>query len=100
MEDIPEWQPASMLVEEVMTRDVFTVQKDDIIQLVTDMMDEAAIMARYTKLLSLAGFPQTLQEMDELNGLTSRCCAELGKLEVTKNKFKENQKKFFPYQAP
>ncbi|NNC95080.1 MAG: CBS domain-containing protein [Chitinophagales bacterium] len=39
LDDIPEWIPSSMLVEEVMTRDLFTVQKDDILQLVTDMMN-------------------------------------------------------------
>jgi CBS domain-containing protein/gamma-glutamylcysteine synthetase len=37
--EIPYWEPSSILVEEFMTRDIFTVRKDDIIELAIDMMD-------------------------------------------------------------
>lgn len=36
---IKKWEPASMLVEEFMTTDLFTVQQDDIPELVADIMD-------------------------------------------------------------
>jgi CBS domain-containing protein len=38
-DDVVSWQPDSILVEEFMTTDVFTVQKDDILELVAEMMD-------------------------------------------------------------
>ena len=37
--DMKHWHPAGMLVEEFMTTDIFTVHKDDIPELVSDMMD-------------------------------------------------------------
>ena len=37
--DMKHWHPAGMLVEEFMTTDIFTVHKDDIPELVCDMMD-------------------------------------------------------------
>lgn len=37
-DDLEMWQPHSLLVEEFMTTDLFTVQKDDIIELVANMM--------------------------------------------------------------
>ena len=46
MEDIIEWHPASLIVEEFMTTDLFTVHQDDILELVADIMDWQNI--RYT----------------------------------------------------
>ena len=37
--DIEAWHPTSLLVEEVMTTDLFTVRADDILELVSEMMD-------------------------------------------------------------
>ncbi len=39
MEDLDHWQPSSLIVEEFMTTDLFTVQKDDILEFVADLMD-------------------------------------------------------------
>ncbi|MDX1638927.1 MAG: CBS domain-containing protein, partial [Balneolaceae bacterium] len=39
MEDLEHWQPTSLLVEEFMTTDLFTVQKDDIIEFTADLID-------------------------------------------------------------
>ena len=39
LNDLKEYRPAGILVEEFMTTDLFTVQKDDIIELVAEMMD-------------------------------------------------------------
>ena len=39
IDDILKWHPASILVEEFMTTDLFTVSKLDILELVADMMD-------------------------------------------------------------
>jgi CBS domain-containing protein/gamma-glutamylcysteine synthetase len=39
MDDIAEYEPSSMLVEEFMTTDLFTVNKDDLPDLSADMMD-------------------------------------------------------------
>ncbi len=39
LEDLEKYEPYNLLVEEFMGTDLFTVQKDDIIELVTDMMD-------------------------------------------------------------
>jgi len=36
---IDNWNPRSLIVEEFMTTDIFTVQKDDIIELAAEMMD-------------------------------------------------------------
>jgi len=38
-DDVLEWSPATLLIEEFMTRDVFTVSKDDIPELVANIMD-------------------------------------------------------------
>ena len=38
-DDLADWQPASLLVEEFMTTDIFTVHKDDIPELAADIMD-------------------------------------------------------------
>ncbi|MEO1051820.1 MAG: glutamate-cysteine ligase family protein [Bacteroidota bacterium] len=46
LEDISNWHPSSILVEEFMTTDLFTVHKEDIPELVADMMDWQRI--RYT----------------------------------------------------
>ena len=37
--EMENWQPASIKVEEFMTTDLFTVQKDDLIELVAEIMD-------------------------------------------------------------
>ncbi len=39
LKDLEEYQPSKIKVEEFMETDLFTVQKDDIIELVTEMMD-------------------------------------------------------------
>ena len=39
MEDLEHWQPSSLIVEEFMTTDLFTVQKDDILEFVADLID-------------------------------------------------------------
>lgn len=38
-DDMESWQPSSLLVEEFMTTDLFTVQKDDILELVANLID-------------------------------------------------------------
>lgn len=39
MEDMDAWRPSTLLVEEFMTTDLFTVQKDDILELVAHLID-------------------------------------------------------------
>ncbi len=39
MEDLEHWEPSSLIVEEFMTTDLFTVQKDDILEFVSDLID-------------------------------------------------------------
>jgi CBS domain-containing protein/gamma-glutamylcysteine synthetase len=39
MEDLEHWKPSSLIVEEFMTTDLFTVQKDDILEFVANLMD-------------------------------------------------------------
>lgn len=39
VKDLAGWKPASLSVEEFMTTDLFTVRKDDIVELVAEMMD-------------------------------------------------------------
>jgi CBS domain-containing protein/gamma-glutamylcysteine synthetase len=39
LDDIGDWQPTHMIVEEFMDTDLFTVHQDDIVELVADMMD-------------------------------------------------------------
>lgn len=39
LHDMEMWQPSSLLVEEFMTTDLFTVQRDDIIELVANLID-------------------------------------------------------------
>ncbi|WP_340105516.1 CBS domain-containing protein [Rhodohalobacter sp. 8-1] len=39
LSDMEMWQPSSLLVEEFMTTDLFTVQRDDIIELVANLID-------------------------------------------------------------
>jgi len=39
MDDLKHWKPSSLIVEEFMTTDLFTVQKDDILEFVADLMD-------------------------------------------------------------
>ena len=46
MEEIMDWNPSTLIVEEFMTTDLFTVHKDDILELVADIMDWQNI--RYT----------------------------------------------------
>lgn len=43
MKDLPHWHPAQLLVEEVMKTDVLSVQPDDIVEFVADMMDWAKL---------------------------------------------------------
>ncbi|TVQ66583.1 MAG: CBS domain-containing protein [Balneolaceae bacterium] len=38
-DDLEMWQPSTLLVEEFMTTDLFTVQKDDIIELVANLLE-------------------------------------------------------------
>lgn len=39
LDDMEMWQPSSLLVEEFMTTDLFTVQKDDILELVANLIN-------------------------------------------------------------
>lgn len=39
VDDLEKWQPSSLLVEEFMTTDLFTVQKDDIVELVANLFE-------------------------------------------------------------
>jgi CBS domain-containing protein len=39
MEDLEHWEPSKLIVEEFMTTDLFTVQKDDILEFVANLMD-------------------------------------------------------------
>ncbi len=39
MDDLEHWQPTRLLVEEFMTTDLFTVQKDDIVEFTADLID-------------------------------------------------------------
>jgi len=39
LDDMEMWQPSSLLVEEFMTTDLFTVQKDDIVELVANLFE-------------------------------------------------------------
>jgi CBS domain-containing protein len=39
LKDISDWVPTNLIVEEFMDTDLFTVHKDDIVELVADMMD-------------------------------------------------------------
>jgi CBS domain-containing protein len=39
VDDMENWQPHTLLVEEFMTTDLFTVQKDDILELVANLID-------------------------------------------------------------
>lgn len=39
IEDLEHWQPSSLIVEEFMTTDLFTVQKDDILEFVANLVD-------------------------------------------------------------
>jgi len=39
IEDYEKWRPSSLLVEEFMTTDLFTAQKDDIVELVANLLD-------------------------------------------------------------
>ncbi len=43
LNDLPHWKPSDLLVEEVMQTDILTVQPDDIVEFVADMMDWAKI---------------------------------------------------------
>lgn len=51
--DLDDYLPSKLKVEEFMTTDLFTVQKDDIIELVTELMDWRRI--RYTPVESKKG---------------------------------------------
>lgn len=39
MEDMLDWRPSSLLVEEFMTTDLFTARKDDLVEFVANLMD-------------------------------------------------------------
>ncbi len=43
LKDLPHWHPSQLLVEEVMKTDVLSVQPDDIVEFVADMMDWAKL---------------------------------------------------------
>jgi len=53
LSDLKEYRPSKVTVEEFMVTDVFTVQKDDIIELVAEMMDWRGI--RYTPVEDVKG---------------------------------------------
>jgi CBS domain-containing protein len=71
LDDLIDWKPSEMLVEESMTKDIFTVHKDDIVQLVAEMMDWKKL--RYVlvedgkgKLLGLVSSRKLLREYSEV----------------------------------
>src|SRR5699024_1994867 len=39
MEDLKHWQPSNLIVEEFMTTDLFTVQKDDILEFIANLIE-------------------------------------------------------------
>ena len=43
IEDLEHWKPSSLIVEEFMTTDLFTVQKDDILEFVANLIDWRSI---------------------------------------------------------
>lgn len=43
MEDLEHWKPSNLIVEEFMTTDLFTVQKDDILEFVANLIDWRSI---------------------------------------------------------
>ncbi len=53
LKDLKDYRPSDILVEEFMTTDLFTVQKDDIIELVAEMMDYRRI--RFTPVENTKG---------------------------------------------
>ncbi len=53
MNELAHWHPADLLVEEVMQTDVLSVQPDDIVELVADMMDWAKL--RYVPVEDVQG---------------------------------------------
>ena len=71
LEDLSDWKPSDLLVEESMTKDIFTVHKDDIVQLVSEMMDWKKL--RYVlvedgkgKLLGLVSSRKVMREYAEI----------------------------------
>lgn len=71
LDDLSDWQPSELLVEEAMTKDIFTVHKDDIVQLVAEMMDWKKL--RYVlvedgkgKLTGLVSSRKLLREYSEI----------------------------------
>jgi CBS domain-containing protein len=44
LDDIGDWRPTSLIAEEFMDTDLFTVHQDDIVELVADMMDWEKLM--------------------------------------------------------
>ncbi|MFP4090932.1 MAG: glutamate-cysteine ligase family protein [Cyclobacteriaceae bacterium] len=83
--DSREWSAGSLLVEEFMTRDVFTVEKDDIPELAANMMDWQKI--RYVpvenkigRLIGLLSAPQILRyllDKGDKHGSSIRCVGDL-----------------------
>ena len=39
MEDLQHWEPSKLLVEEFMTTDLFTAQKDDILEFIANLIE-------------------------------------------------------------
>jgi CBS domain-containing protein len=67
MEDLEHWKPSSLIVEEFMTTDLFTVQKDDILELVANLIDWRGIQYvpvedEKKKLVGLITFRQVFSE--------------------------------------
>ncbi|NBB76409.1 MAG: CBS domain-containing protein [Bacteroidetes bacterium] len=84
-DDMEMWQPSSLLVEEFMTTDLFTVQKDDIIELVANLFEWRRI--RYVPveddskhLVGLITLRMVFREFNEIlynNGEPSRAVEDI-----------------------
>jgi len=84
-EDMPDYRPARLMVDEFMETDLFTVQKDDLIELVAELMDwrkirympvedsKGKIVGLVTSRLLLRYFTH----QNKLNGKTANCVKDI-----------------------
>jgi len=71
LKDMPHWHPSQFLVEEVMRTDILSVQPDDIVELVADMLDWAKLRyvpvedekGKFVGLVTTRKLLQTLRRM-------------------------------------
>jgi CBS domain-containing protein len=84
-EDMPDYKPARLMVDEFMETDLFTVQKDDLIELVAELMDwrkirympvedsKGKIVGLVTSRLLLRYFTR----QNKINGKTATCVKDI-----------------------